>query len=506
MDAEILARWQFGITTVYHFFFVPITIGLSMLVAVMQTIWVRRGDEQFLRLTKFFGKLFLINFAMGVVTGIVQEFQFGMNWSEYSRFVGDVFGAPLALEALIAFFLESTFIGLWIFGWDKLPKRLHLATIYLASIGTLLSSVFILAANSWMQNPVGATYRNGRAELTSFGALLANPVFLTAFPHVILASYMTAGGLVAGVCALHLARMSREQEAGEVVRNGRTLTADEVAGDLRSYRWGAKFGAWVLLVASVFTIASGDLQGKVMTQVQPMKMAAAEALYTTEQPASFSIFTIGTLDGSREVFSIRIPHVLSFLATGNINGEVKGINQIEQSYATNGFTRDDGTQTDLQKTYASVLKTKPVKLTPNIPVAYWTFRIMMGLGFLGMIIALWILVAIRGDRTPRPTRLWRWANIALPFLPLFAISVGWVFTEMGRQPWIVAGVLPTYTAVSPSVGAFQAGLTMVLFTLLYGVLAVVEFGLIIKYHKAGLPDVTEVHVPVDEDAPLSFAY
>ena len=506
MDAEIIARWQFGITTVYHFLFVPITIGLSMLVAIMQTIWVRRGDEQFLRLTKFFGKLFLINFAMGVVTGIVQEFQFGMNWSEYSRFVGDVFGAPLALEALIAFFLESTFIGLWIFGWDKLPKKLHLATIYLASIGTLLSSVFILAANSWMQNPVGATYRNGRAELTSFGALLTNPVFLTAFPHVITATYMTAGGMVAGVCVLHLTRLAKEQAAGEVVRNGRTLTPDEVDADARTYRWGAKLGAWVLLVASVFTIASGDLQGKVMTQTQPMKMAAAEALYTTSQPASFSVFTIGTLDGSRELFSVRIPHVLSFLATANFDGKVTGINDIKAAYAQNGFQRDDGSQTDLQKTYASTLKQEPVKLTPNIPVTYWTFRIMMGLGFLGMAIALWILVALRRSTRPPRTPLWRWAALALPFLPLFAISFGWIFTEMGRQPWIVAGVLPTYTAVSPGVSTFQAALTMVLFTLLYGVLAVIEFGLIIKYHTAGLPDVTPPVAAEDEDAPLSFAY
>ncbi|HEX2856928.1 MAG TPA: cytochrome ubiquinol oxidase subunit I [Propionibacteriaceae bacterium] len=506
MDAEILARWQFGITTVYHFFFVPITIALSMLVAVMQTIWVRRGDVQFLRLTRFFGNLFLINFAMGVVTGIVQEFQFGMNWSEYSRFVGDIFGAPLALEALIAFFLESTFIGLWIFGWDKLPPKLHLLTIYLSAIGTMISAVFILAANSWMQNPVGATYRNGRAELTDFGAVLTNPVLLTAFPHVIFGAYMTAGGMVAGICGLHLARMNREHAEGEVVRNGRTLTADEVAADLRTYRWGAKFGAWVLLVASVFTVVSGDAQGKIMTEVQPMKMAAAEALYQTAQPASFSIFTIGTLNGSREVFSIRLPHVLSFLATANLNGKVAGINDINAQYQKEGFRRDNGTQTELQKTYLSTVQKESVKFVPNIPVTYWTFRIMMGLGFLGMLVALWILVALRRGRIPTPNPLWIWAMRVLPFLPLFAISFGWIFTEMGRQPWIVAGVLPTFTAVSPGVSTFEVALTMVLYTLLYGVLAVVEFGLIIKYHRLGLPDVTPPVVSTDEDSPLSFAY
>ncbi len=513
MDAQVIARWQFGITTVYHFLFVPLTISVALLVAILQTIWFKRGDPQFLRLTKFFGHLFLINFAMGVVTGIVQEFQFGMNWSEYSRFVGDIFGAPLALEALIAFFLESTFLGLWIFGWDKLPKRLHLATIYLAAIGSIISAIFIVAANSWMQNPVGATYRNGRAELTNFTALLTNPVFLTALPHILAASFMTGGGFVGGLCALHLARIHTDKAAGEVVRNGRTLTAEEIDADARTYRWGTKFGAWVLLAASVFTIFTGDLQGKVMTQVQPMKMAAAEALYETKQPASFSILTIGTLNGEKEVFSIRVPHLLSFLATGSFDGRVLGVNDIKAAYERNGFQQDvadNATVTNgknaLQRTYYEAHGIKDVQLTPNIPVTYWTFRIMMGLGFLGMIAAIWLLWSVREGRAPTSSKLWTIACLGLPLLPLFGMSAGWIFTEMGRQPWIVAGVLDTYSAVSPTVSLFDALFTMILFTLLYGVLAVVEVGLLIRTHRRGLPDVTEPTVSDDEDAPLSFAY
>lgn len=518
MSAETIARWQFGITTVYHFFFVPITISLSLLVAVLQTMWVRSGNLQLLRLTKWFGKLFLINFAMGVVTGIVQEFQFGMNWSEYSRFVGDVFGAPLALEALIAFFMESTFLGLWIFGWDRLPKKLHLATIWAAAIGSLLSASFILAANSWMQNPVGASYRNGRAELVDFTALLTNPVFVTAYPHVIFASFMTGGALIAGVCGLQMRRLHLEQQAAlraegshldvaPVERNGRPLAADEIAADLKTYRFGARFGAWVLLVAAALTGITGDLQGKTMVQAQPMKMAAAEALYHTQDPASFSILTVGTPNGQKELYSIRVPHLLSFLSTGHFNGRVLGIDDIKQHYAEHGYTRDGLPLTQLQREYAPTLKNIPVKITPTIPVTYWAFRYMIGLGMIGVVGALWILWALRKER-PVPTgRVWLWTMRVMPFMPVFGISFGWIFTEMGRQPWIVAGVLPTWTAVSPGVSTLQAALTMGLFTLLYGVLAVVEMGLLVKYQKAGLPDVDEPVMADDaEDKPMSFAY
>jgi len=495
MSAETLARWQFGITTVYHFFFVPITIALSMLVAIMQTIWVRTGAENLLRLTKFFGKLFLINFAMGVVTGIVQEFQFGMNWSEYSRFVGDIFGAPLALEALIAFFLESVFIGLWIFGWDRLPKKTHLLMIWLAAIGTMISSIFILAANSWMQNPVGATYNpaTNRAEMTSLLDVLLNPVALVTIAHVLVTAYMVAGGLILGIGGWHLAKL------GKVAKR-----SEQQEKDASGYRWATKFGAWILLVAGVLSIITGDIQGKIMTDVQPMKMAAAEALWTTEQPAGFSLFTIGTLDGSKEVWSLKVPGVLSFLATGDFNGKVYGINDLVKKMETEAFTNSN---VQLQRQASDHLAKLGVESwVPNLPVTFWSFRLMMGLGFLSMAIALYVLYATRKDALPKASKLWTGLMFAAPLSSLFGISFAWIFTEMGRQPFIVFGVLPTLSAVSPGVSAFEVGLSMVLYTVIYGALAVVEVGLFMHYVKLGLPDVSEPKVLTDEDAPLSFAY
>ncbi|MDR1512290.1 MAG: cytochrome ubiquinol oxidase subunit I, partial [Propionibacteriaceae bacterium] len=279
MSPETVARWQFGVTTVYHFLFVPLTIALSLLTAVLQTIWTRTGNAAYLRLTKFFGKLFLINFAMGVVTGIVQEFQFGMNWSEYSRFVGDIFGAPLALEALIAFFLESTFLGVWIFGWGRLSKGKHLMAIWLGSIGTFISSIFIIAANAWMQNPVGATFVNGRAELDGLGGfleVLTNPVFLTQWPHTIAASFVTAGAFITAICLHKLIQAKK---------------ADGPEKDLKAFGFGVKFGAWILIAAGLCAVVTGDLLGKQMVETQPTKMSAAEGLAETPE-AGKAPFTI----------------------------------------------------------------------------------------------------------------------------------------------------------------------------------------------------------------------
>ena len=494
MDPVLLARWQFGITTVYHYLFVPITIGMSMLVAILQTFWVRTGKEAYLRLTKFFGKLFLINFALGVVTGIVQEFQFGMNWSEYSRFVGDVFGAPLALEALLAFFLESTFIGLWIFGWDKLPKKLHLMTIYLAAIGTMLSAIFILAANSWMQNPVGTVVNNGRAELDGVGGfleVLTNPIFLVTFPHVISAAYMVAGGLMAGIAGWHLAKVNRDGEAKP--------------GDAAAYRFAARFGAWVLLVASLVAIGSGDLQAKAMTQVQPMKMAAAEALFDTTKNASFSVVTIGNLDGTKAVWEIRIPGLLSFMSGEE---EVQGINDLREQFAEQGFLQNDGTQHTLQQQRAAhIAEAYPgLDPAPNIPVSYWSFRLMIGLGMIGAALAVLTLWVLRKDRLPKAGPLWTAMMWAMPLGPLFANSFGWIFTEMGRQPWLVAGVMPTASGVSTSVPASSVLISMIVYTLIYGGLAVIEVWLFLKFAKKGLPDVAPPELQTDPDAPMTFAY
>lgn len=481
MDPTDIARWQFAITTVYHFLFVPITIGLSAIIAGYETAWVRTRNPRWLRLTKFFGKLFLINFAIGVVTGIVQEFQFGMNWSDYSRFVGDVFGAPLAIEGLLAFFLESTFLGLWIFGWDRLPAKLHAACIWLVHLGTLFSAYFILAANSFMQNPVGFSYNpeTGRAEMNDFAAVMFNKVQLVTFPHTVFAAYMTGAAFVVGVAFWQL-RKARDDE------------------DRGMYRSAVRGGAWIVLVAGLAVAVSGDFQGKVMTEVQPMKMAAAEALYDTEQPAPFSFFTVGTPDGKTEKFSIEVPKLLSFLATADFNGEVVGINDLREQYQEK-YGADPGA------TYYS-----PGDYTPYIPLTYWTFRLMMGLGLVAAAAAAWILWATRGDRAPTGKWLLRTA-VLLPLMPLFANSFGWIFTEMGRQPWAVFGLMTTAKSVSPSVSPGEALTSLIVLTLLYGVLAVVEIKLLLAYAGRGADKIEDHELPPerpdnDPDRPLAFAY
>ncbi|BCJ35392.1 cytochrome ubiquinol oxidase subunit I [Actinocatenispora thailandica] len=469
-----LARWQFGVTTVYHFLFVPLTIGLSFLVAGMQTAWVRTGHERWYRLTRFYGKLFLINFAMGVATGIVQEFQFGMNWSDYSRFVGDVFGAPLAIEGLLAFFLESTFLGLWIFGWGRLPKRIHLACIWLAAVGTALSAYFILAANSFMQHPVG--YRinpaTHRAELTDFWAVMTNSTNLVTFPHTIAASFLTGGGLLAAIAFWHL-RRRRDDDTDPAAADGRRV----------AFRSAARVGTVTVLIAAIALAVTGDIQGKIMTEQQPMKMASAEALYHTEQPAAFSIVTIGSLDGKHEVYAIKVPRLLSFLATGSFDGKVEGIDNIQAEY---------------QKLYG------PGSYTPIIPVTYWSFRLMIGLGLLAAAVALVTLWALRRGRTPR-SRILYLLIIALPLLPLAANSFGWIFTEMGRQPWLVFSQLRTGDGVSPGVSGGEVLTSLIAFTALYGALAVVEVGLMLRGIRGGLGDERPPEAD-DTDNGVAFAY
>jgi len=478
VDAVDIARWQFAITTIYHFFFVPVTIGLSMIVAGFETAWLRHRNPEMLRLTKFFGKLFTINFTLGLVTGIVQEFQFGMNWSDYSRFVGDIFGAPLAVEALLAFFLESTFLGLWIFGWDKIPARLHAACMWLVAVGTLLSAYFILAANSFMQHPVGYRFNpvTGRAEMTDFVAVLTNKVQLVTFPHTMTSAYMVGGALVMAVGLWHL----RKPDVGK---------------NATMYRKATRIGAWVTLVSALGVIVSGDFQGKIMTEVQPMKMAAAEALYNSEASnAPFSLLTVGSLDGSQEKFAVKVPGLLSFLATGSTDGPVKGINEIKAAYQKQYGA--DATSRVFSQSY-----------TPTIPLTYWSFRIMIGLGIVGALIAMAVLWSTRRDRIPRH-RLWFWAIVAAPLLPLFANAFGWIFTEAGRQPWIVFGLMTTASGISPNVSAGEVWTSLITLTLLYAVLAVVETKLLLKYIAAGAPDFEEPVDPADRDenAPLVFAY
>jgi cytochrome bd ubiquinol oxidase subunit I len=490
VSALDLSRWQFGITTVYHFLFVPLTIGLAPLVAVMQTGWVRTGNPAWYRATKFFGKLLLINFALGVVTGIVQEFQFGMNWSAYSRFVGDVFGAPLAIEGLAAFFVESTFLGLWIFGWDILPKRVHLACIWIVAVAVNLSAFFILAANSFMQHPVGVVFDTltQRARLTSIWALLTNQTLLVTFPHTIAGAFLVAGAVVLAVSAWHLARR------------------DVRPADVDVFRRTIRVGLVTVVLAGIAVTGSGHLQAQVMTKQQPMKMAAAEALCHTEQGASFSILSFGSINAKcDDVKSLKVPGLLAFLSTNSFNGTVEGV---------------DDVQAQMEARYG------PGDYVPSLPVTYWSFRLMIGLGIVAVLVGLLGFWLYRRGRTP--TSRW-WVRLAVvgAIAPFFANSFGWIFTEMGRQPWIVAPNpagnpairLLTKQGVSPSVGAGSVLTSLIAFTLVYGALAVVELTLLVRYAKAGpLEDAPPGgdgptggaggagDEPTDQQRPLSFAY
>ena len=482
MDALDVSRWQFGITTVYHFIFVPLTIGLAPLIAVMQTIWVVTGNTAWYRLTKFFGKLFLINFALGVATGIVQEFQFGMNWSEYSRFVGDVFGAPLAMEGLVAFFFESTFIGLWIFGWTRLPRLVHLACIWIVAIAVNASAFFIIAANSFMQHPVGAVYNpeTGRAELTSITELFTNNTALAAFPHAVTGAFLTAGTFVAGVCAWWMVRANTSDEA-------RTM-----------YRPATILGCLVALVSAVGLFITGDAQGKLMFQQQPMKMASAESLCHTEVDPYFSILTVGTHNNCDSVIHlIEVPYVLPFLAEGKFSGvKLEGVQDLQAQYSEKFGERD---------------------YRPNLFVTYWSFRAMIGFLAFPMLFAVVALWLTRGGRIPDQRWFSKLALLTLP-TPFLANSAGWVFTEMGRQPWVVApnptGDQLIRLTVQDGVSGHSAAtvwISLTVFTLLYAALAVVWFWLIRRYVVEGpLEHDAEPTPPrppdADDVAPLSFAY
>jgi len=441
-----LARIQFATTSLYHFLFVPLTLGLAPFVAVMQTIWYRTGEVAWLRLTRFFGTLMLINFAIGVATGLVQEFQFGMNWSVYSKYVGDVFGAPLAIEGLAAFFLESTFLGLWIFGWNRLSPRLHLATIWLAAIGSWLSALFIIVANSWMQRPVGSTVTDGRAELTDVWELLSNRFGVWAFVHVILVGITTAAMVIFGVSCWHMLR-------------GRNLEL---------FRRAAKLALIVAVPVSALNLAVGSHLGVVITDYQPMKIAATEAQWNTCQPCSFSLFQIGgfTQDDQTPSFSIQIPHLLSLLATDSLDGQVQGMNELQQQE---------------ERAYGRGNYTPPVRTT------YWSMRVMAYLGTLVFLVAV-VGAFLYRRRRLETTRWFLWIGVASIAFPYLSALAGWVLSEVGRQPWIVWGLLKTADANSPSVGAWTIGVSLAVFASLYGMLAVVDFVLMRRYARVDPPE------------------
>jgi cytochrome d ubiquinol oxidase subunit I len=441
MDPLLLARLQFAITTVYHFFFVPLTLGLSVLVALMETLYVRTGQEVYKEMTKFWGKLFLINFAMGVVTGIVQEFQFGMNWSEYSRFVGDVFGAPLAIEALLAFFLESTFLGVWIFGWDRLSKGVHAAAMWMVAIGANVSALWILIANSFMQQPVGYAVQNGRAEMNDFFALVFNPNVWVQFPHTVLAGFTTASFFVMGICAYHIIRQRRPD----------------------FFKQSFQLAAILGMISIVLVILGGHDQAQHMVETQPMKMAAAEALWESENPASFSLLTIGDLSQRKDVFSIRIPRLLSLLAYNQLQGKVEGIHNLQATY---------------QDQYG------PGNYIPPVATVYWSFRLMVGAGFALLLFALYALFLVMGEVFEQRSKvlpLFTWA-IALPYL---ANTAGWLMTELGRAPWVVFGLMKIEDGLSTTVPGSTVFASLLGYSLIYAILMAADIYLLMKYAKAG---------------------
>jgi len=443
--SEMLDRWQFATTILFHYLFVPLTIGLGLLVAVMQTLAYRRHDATWDHLARFFGRLFLINFAIGVVTGIVQEFQFGTNWSTFSIFVGNIFGAPLAIEGLLAFFLESTFLGLWIFGRHRLSPRLHLMSIWMVATGSMLSALFILMANAWMQHPVG--YRlvdhGHKAVLTNFWLLFENSTLIEEFLHTLCAAFLTGGMFLLGIAAW---KVLRDQDKEAFLRV-------------------AKLAAIFSFATAILVIGTGDAQARLMDEQQPMKMAAAEALYHTTGSAPFSILTIGNVSGV-PILQIRIPDALSLIADLDLHGTVSGIDNLQA---------------------ADVRKYGPGSYVPVIWVTYWSFRFMVGLGFLMLAVSGWAYILARYKWLDR--RRWRWflwLTTACTAAPFLANSFGWIFTEMGRQPWIVYDLLKTDQANSPTVGAVSVALTLGLFVALYTVLGVIDSMLMLRFIRRPL--------------------
>ena len=440
-----LARLQFAMTSIYHFLFVPVTIGVATLTAVLQTAWYRTKREEYLRLTRFFGTLMVISVAVGVVTGLVQEFQFGMDWSHYSRTVGDVFGGPLALEGLAAFFLESTFLGLWLFGWDRLSPRVHLATIWAVALGGVLSAAFILAANSWMQHPVGykTNSATGDPQLDNFFALFTNPVFLRGYLHVLLASLVTGSVVLLAVSAWQLLK----GKAPEV------------------FRISASLSLVVLVPTLLLAMLVGSELGVTEGKYQPMKIAAAEAQWSTCQPCSFSVFQVG--GGKRDETPtkiIEIPHLLSLLATNHWNGKVLGLNPVNAQY---------------QQQFG------PGDYVPNVFIQYWSMRVMAYLASFLLLIGLWGLWMLRRKRLTTARwflRVGVWAAI----LPFLINTAGWLLTESGRQPWIVQGIMLTRNGVSPSVSTAQVATSLIVFFLLYAALAAVAAVVMAKYARKQL--------------------
>ena len=521
LDPVLIGRWQFGITTVYHFWMVPLTLGLGMLVAILQTIYHRTGNEVYLRSTKFFGKLFLINFIMGVATGLVQEFQFGMAWSEYSRFVGDVFGAPLALEALLAFFLESTFLGLWIFGWGRLPRAVHLGALWCAVIGSWISAYFIIVANSWMQHPVGVEMVDGSPVMTDVWAVLGNNTAVAAFTHTIFGALAVGGSFLLGISWYHLYHRRKDGidtvgDDGKVVVGSSSALPGRDETDHRVWIKSLRIGALVGIIAFAGVAITGDVQAKLMFEQQPMKMASAEA--ACHDGTEFSVLTVADpssndCDGVENIFEI--PGLLSFLANGDFSTPVHGVTTLLPDYQEKYGTHipDDPRYGD----HAG----EAIDYQPIMIVTYWGFRMMIGFGVLAAgvcVIGLWLS---RKGTVPVSKWLSRGFLLAIT-APFIANSAGWIFTEMGRQPFVVApnpaqldGVyMYTQAALSPELSPGTLLFSLISLTAVYGGLMVVELRLLTTYVKGGvasaMPELasssTKPTITDDGDDVLSFAY
>lgn len=468
LDVLDLTRLQFAVVTIYHYFFVPMSISLAFATAGLQTAWLRTGAEHYRQLTLLVGKLLMITFAVGVVTGLVQEFQFGFGWSAFARFYGDVFGPTLAIEGMLAFFLEATFLGLWYFGWGQLPKVVHLATIWVVAVGTLLSAFIILAGNSFMQNPVAYELDpvTGRARLTSFVDLALNKVNLAAFPHTMSGALMVGGALLLSIGAWRAW--------------GRLQTDDERT----AFALLARLGAWMTLAGGVLTAITGDHLGKVITEVQPMKMAAAEALYSTTTGAPFSVFAIGKISGGEPFFSLEVPKLLSILAIGSPNATVQGIDNLQAEYAA---------------------QYGPGSYIPMVPVAFWTFRAMIGAGMLAAGLALAYLWFTRRGRSldlSRPLPRWLLRIVPLiPLLPTAANSLGWIFTETARQPWIAFGISKVADGISPGLTRGEVLVSLLAFSALYGLLAVLWLRLALHLAREPLAPAPTPATESDAEAP-----
>lgn len=447
MDPVLLARFQFAATTIFHFFFVPLSIGLVFLVALMETLYVVRNEEVYKKMAKFWGHLFLINFAVGVVTGIIQEFQFGMNWSDYSRFVGDVFGAPLAIEALLAFFMESTFIGLWIFGWDKLSKKVHLVCIWLVSLGTFLSGFWILMANSFMQVPVGFEMNNGRAEMNDFLALITNGQLFVEFPHVMTGALCTAAFFVAGISAYNLLKKQH----------------------VVFYKKSMKIALIIGLIGSIGAALSGHTQAQYLVKTQPMKMAAAEAIWKdTADPAPWSAYALIDTKNKENKFELNIPYALSFLSYSKFEGSLKGMETLQKEYT---------------KKYDSTVG-EGTNYIPPVKTTYWSFRLMIGFGVAMILLSMFGLYLSRKKRLEQNQWFLRFLLPAISF-PFLANTFGWVMTEVGRQPWTVFGLMTTADSISPNVSAGMILFSIITYLLLFTILAAVMVYLMIREIKKG---------------------